>query len=260
MAQHRINTAVILAAGMGNRLKPFTDNRPKCMVHVAGKPLLAHTFDALEASGFERVVLVTGYMSEMLTTFSKEYSTSLHIEYVHNENYDVTNNIYSLWLASDKLSEGFTLIESDIVLEPHILESFTLPDKIALDIFDESKHSGTRARVCSEGNLEKLYVKQPHPASADEIYKTVNIYSFSAESGGKLFRDIYRIIKKGDVNSFYEIAIRDLVAGNEINLEMVDFNSVWWDEIDTPDDLERVESYLSDKTKTFSGEELSREK
>lgn len=241
MSEKRINTAVLLAAGMGNRLRPFTDNKPKCMVEVGGKPLLAHTMDALEQSGFDKLVVVTGYKEEVLREFIENYQISMKVIFVHNEIYDETNNIYSLWLAFNYLNNGFALIESDIILESQILKEFTTPNRIALDIYDQNKHTGTTASVSKDGYLENLYLKHSKKPTNTELYKTVNIYSFCPDSGISLFNKIDELIKNGDVNSFYELALIELIKRNEISLEMVNFNTVWWDEIDTPDDLERVE-------------------
>jgi len=243
MPDNKLTTAAVLAAGMGNRLKPLTDNLPKCMVEVAGKPLLAHIMDALEKGGFKRLVIVTGYKADMLNKFVKGYETSLKVELIHNESYDVTNNIYSLWLASENLRNGFALVESDIVLEPHVLEEFSAPDKIALDVYDKSKHNGTTASVNENGFVENLILKQEYHHQPAK-YKTVNIYSFSKTTGKKLLLQIEHLIKKGYLNSFYEVAIKNLLDKNEISLEMIDFENIWWDEIDTPEDLERVNEVL----------------
>ncbi len=245
MSDKRINTAVLLAAGMGNRLRPFTDNKPKCMVEIAGKPLLAHTMNALEKSGFNKLVVVTGYKSEILKNYIEDYPNSLEIKFVHNESYSSTNNIYSLWLAANELNCGFTLIESDLIMESDILEKFTNPNRIALDIYNPDLHSGTTASVCNDGYLKNLYLKNSTYPEKEELFKTVNIYSLCFQSGKKLLHEIDQIIKRGDVNSFYELAIIELMKRNEITLKMVNFNTVWWDEIDTPDDLERVDRYYS---------------
>lgn len=243
-----INTAVVLAAGMGNRLKPFTNNAPKCMVNVLGKPLLAHLMDSLQQNNFKKLILVTGYKSEQIEKFISSYNTTLDCEIVFNDVYDSTNNIYSLWLAKPKITSSFVLIESDIILNPEVLAEFRFSDRIALDKYNPEIHDGTTATVDLNNILEKVYIKQA-PPEEKTVYKTVNIYSFSDRLWNLLINEIETFIKKDEVNGFYEAAIQNLVEEKKVSLEMVDFSGFWWDEIDTPEDLERVNHILSNEKK-----------
>ena len=88
--------AIILAAGMGKRLKNLTQNNPKCMVDVAGKTLIERMLTAIDSYSLKRIVIVIGYKSEIL----KEYIATLNIKtpivYITNDVYYKTNNIYSL--------------------------------------------------------------------------------------------------------------------------------------------------------------------
>lgn len=240
-----LKTAVILAAGTGSRLRPLTEDRPKCMVEVGGKPILAYTIDALQENGFERVLIVTGYKHQMLKKFVLEYEKSLEVDFIHNDRYDSTNNIFSLWLARERLPDGFMLIESDIILEQDVYQKFTTPDKIALDLFDKSIHSGTTATVNDDGFVNRLYLKQNPPPACEKIYKTVNLYSYSAATAKSLFSEIDKLVEEGEVHIFYEVAILNLIQKKEIRLEMISFEEVSWFEIDTVGDLEIAEQNLT---------------
>jgi L-glutamine-phosphate cytidylyltransferase len=236
----QITTAVILAAGMGSRLKPYTDTRPKCLVEVAGIPILGHMIQALEKNGFEKLIVVTGCKSEQIDEFLESWPTSLDTQTIYNPDYAKTNNIYSLWLAESYLDSGFALIESDIVLDQKIISEFTLENRIALELFDPSRHHGTTAEVCPDGYLCKLHVSRYTPSS-DNLFKTVNIYSFCNCTRKKFFQKINDLVAEGETDIFYELAIKSLLNRNQVKLKMVDFSDVWWDEIDTPEDLKRAE-------------------
>ena len=82
--------AVILAAGEGTRLRPHTNDRPKCLVELAGRPLLAWQLDALHAAGVTDVTIVTGYRADQITVGTRR---------VHNDRYDDTNMVASLMCA-----------------------------------------------------------------------------------------------------------------------------------------------------------------
>jgi choline kinase len=243
---HRITTAVLLAAGLGNRLRPFTDIQPKCLVKAGGSPLLEHMIKALEQNGFKRLIIVTGYKSSDIVNYVNSNPSELTIEFVHNEVYDVTNNIYSLYKVIPLLNEGFVLLESDLVFEPKSLSHFIEPDRMALDIYNSTTHSGTTAMVNDEGYAERLYLKN----DADHeigLYKTVNITSLSVETWQFVKEEIRNSVARGEVNSFYEKAFLKLMARNMIRFKMVDYSQTWWDEVDTVEDLERVNTYLENQ-------------
>ncbi len=229
----------MLAAGNGSRLLPFTEHCPKCLVEVNNKPLLAHTIDALETSGFERLIIITGYCHDAIHRFLNNHQTGLEITTVYNDRFSKTNNIYSLWLAEPWVNEPFMLIESDLVYEPGAIAGLRHPDRIALDRYNPSIHSGTTATVTDDGFLEKLYINEPAPVDSTAC-KTVNIYSFSLDSWIEICSALNSHLNAGQLDGFYELAIQELVESGGIRLKAIDFSNFFWDEIDTVEDLERV--------------------
>lgn len=114
--------AMILAAGMGKRLGKFTQNQAKCMVKVGGMTLLERNVEAIKRAGINRLIMVVGYEAEKLIKYIQKNITGIEIEFVLNNDYASTNNIYFLYLAKEHLAKDDTiLIESDIIFEPHIL-------------------------------------------------------------------------------------------------------------------------------------------
>ena len=113
---------IILAAGMGSRLKKLTQNKPKCMVEVSGTTLIERALRQLDKLKLNRIVIVTGYSCETLINFIEGFDIDTPIVFVNNEIYDKTNNIYSLYLAKDYLvSDDTLLLESDLIFENSIL-------------------------------------------------------------------------------------------------------------------------------------------
>lgn len=122
--------AVILAAGQGTRLRPLTDDKPKCLVELAGKPLLTHQLDVLRAVGINDIHLVAGYCADRLdcSGFTR------HI----NKNFAETNMVSTLFVAKSVMTGESDLIISygDIVYEPKVLEtllSVTAPIGLVVD-------------------------------------------------------------------------------------------------------------------------------
>lgn len=109
--------AIILAAGMGKRLKELTSNATKCMVEVNGVTMIERTLSQLDALNLERIVVVVGYEGKKLMEYIESLAIKTPVEYVDNDVYYKTNNIYSLYLARNYLLEDDTLLlESDIIL------------------------------------------------------------------------------------------------------------------------------------------------
>ena len=145
--------AIILAAGMGKRLGEYTRDNTKCMLPVNGRPLIDRTLDMLANLGIRRVVIVVGYQAQNLIDYiGQRYADRLDIEYVNNPIYDRTNNIYSLSLASEQMAQDDTLLlESDLILEPSILQSLVDDPRpnLALVAKYESWMDGTMVRIDS---------------------------------------------------------------------------------------------------------------
>lgn len=112
--------AIILAAGMGTRLRPLTDERPKCLVELDGLPLLEHQIRALHSHGITDIHVVGGYKADALA----REDITLHL----NERYDKTNMVYTLFQAEGELSGTNDVIVSygDIVYEPSVIEKLLL--------------------------------------------------------------------------------------------------------------------------------------
>ena len=127
----QITTALLLAAGSGYRLRPLTDDQPKCLTEIDGIPILERLVDSLCQQGFERLVVV-GYLEHRIRKFLREWRDGLSIEYVVNSQYRTTNNIYSLWLARKAIQDPFLLIESDLIFDPTLLHDLLQPNRIAI--------------------------------------------------------------------------------------------------------------------------------
>lgn len=103
--------AIILAAGMGTRLRPLTNDIPKCLVPVLGTPFIERQIQFLHESSVTDITLVSGYKADKLDYLKDKY----HVDIIHNDKYDVYNNIYSLYLVRHLFSDSF-IIEGDVYM------------------------------------------------------------------------------------------------------------------------------------------------
>lgn len=116
--------ALILAAGMGKRLKGITLDLPKCLIPVQGKPLLEYQLESLAANGFDEIIIVVGYQAGKIKGFisAQEKFKNLKVTFIENQDYATTNSSYSFWLARNEIkNEQYIHLNSDIVFDSKLL-------------------------------------------------------------------------------------------------------------------------------------------
>ena len=106
------HTAVILAAGLGSRIRPLTDDVPKTLLTIGDETILARMLTGAQDAGIGDVVLVLGYLYQKVERFVRESFPDLRVQVVVNERYEETNTGYSLLLAADHL-EGSAFVKFD---------------------------------------------------------------------------------------------------------------------------------------------------
>jgi histidinol-phosphate/aromatic aminotransferase/cobyric acid decarboxylase-like protein/choline kinase len=245
--------ATILAAGMGKRLGEYTRDNTKCMLSVNGRPLIDRTLDMLANLGIHRVVIVVGYQAQNLIDYiGQRYADRLDIEYVNNPIYDRTNNIYSLSLASEQMAQDDTLLlESDLILEPSILQSLVDDPRpnLALVAKYESWMDGTMVRIDNDNNIVNFIPKADFCYDdAPRYYKTLNIYKFSRDFARNKylpFLDAYT--KAVGNNEYYENVLRIISFLNSHDLKALPVGEAKWYEIDDKQDLDIAEALFADE-------------
>ena len=175
--------AVILAAGMGKRLKELTQNNTKCMVKVNGVSLIDRMLHQLEKHALSRIVIVVGYEGQKLIDYISTLGIKTPIVYVENPIYDKTNNIYSLALAKDYLCmEDTLLFESDLIFEDAVIDELLNDERDTLALVDkyESWMDGTCIKIGEDDSIGAFIPgKNFNFNDIEHYYKTVNIYKFS---------------------------------------------------------------------------------
>lgn len=242
--------AIILAAGMGKRLKSLTEDKTKCMVSVNGITLIERMLGQLDDVNLDKIVMVVGYKSEKLIRFVSQLDIKTPIEFIHNNNYDKTNNIYSLFLAKHHLESSDCLIlESDLIFDDGILEDLINDKRPNLALVDkfESWMDGTVVTIDDDDNIINFYSKDQF--SFEDIknyFKTVNIYKFSSDFSNHYyipFLEAY--IKSLGFNEYYEQVLKVISNLSDGDIKVKKLNGEHWYEIDNVQDLNIAESIFS---------------
>jgi choline kinase len=240
--------AIILAAGYGKRLRPLTDNVPKCLVPVHGQPLLVRSLELLEACGIHNVVLVVGHMKEMIYRAVGHRFGDIRISYIENDIYDKTNNVYSLWLARDRLCADSLLIECDLYYRGCLLDALTRTPRdcnVLVSPYDPGSMNGTVVTVGEDGAITRLILKKDQGDSFpySDKYKTVNMYSFSKDFLSNFFvpyLDLHVQVHGGQ--NYYEQVLGVLIYIGRPRCHAVIVDGRQWCEIDDAADLRRAEA------------------
>ena len=129
---------IILAAGMGKRLKELTNNNTKCMVKVNGTTLIERALSQLDKLNLSRIVIVIGYEGKKLVEYVKSLEIKTKVLFVENPIFDKTNNIYSLYMAKEYMEEDDTiLLESDLIFEENVLKCLIEDERDTLALVDK---------------------------------------------------------------------------------------------------------------------------
>lgn len=242
--------AVILAAGMGKRLKSLTKENTKCMIKVNGKTLIERMLMQLERLKLDKIIIVVGYQGRKLIDYIDSLEIKTPIQYIENPIYFKTNNIYSLALAKEYLKEDDTiLMESDLIFEDSVLDCLIQDERETLALVDkyESWMDGTVVKLDTDDNIQsfiggKKIVFEEIPL----YYKTVNIYKFSKHFSNHYyvpFLEAYSMAL-GD-NEYYEQVLKVITMLEEPEIKAKRLEGQRWYEIDDIQDLDIAESIFA---------------
>lgn len=242
--------AIILAAGMGKRLKDLTQNNTKCMVKVNGVTLIDRMLHQIDREHLSRIVIVVGYEGQKLIDYIGTLDINTPIIYINNPIYDKTNNIYSLALAKDWLVKDDTLLfESDLIFEDSVLDSLVSDPRDTLALVDkyESWMDGTCIKIDEDDNIIGFASGAKFNFSdIADYYKTVNLYKFSkhfSETHYVPFLDAYQAAL-GE-NEYYEQVLRVIAMLDKPVIKAKRLSGQRWYEIDDIQDLDIAESLFA---------------
>ncbi len=232
---------LILAAGMGTRLKQYTESIPKVMVEVHEKPIIMHSLERLYEQGVRETIIVVGYKKDYIIEKCGNLYKDMRLVYVENEIYDKTNNVYSFYCAVPHIHEDFLLVEGDLLYSRKLMDK-ALEEKndcnIVVSRYNAETMNGTVIRADGCKALE-LIVKKRQFAGFDyeNVWKTVNIYYFGKAFSDKFFDQLSLYIRNGNLNNYYELVLGSLIYYGDDNIKIVPVDAEEWFEVDDENDL-----------------------
>jgi choline kinase len=242
--------AVILAAGLGKRLKPVTDILPKGLIEIRGKSLLEYSLNALSQNGIKEVIIIVGFLHKAIKQKFKEDYSGLKITYVLNKEYSKTGSMYSFSKVKEIIKGDIILLESDLLYEPNAIK--VLLDFARKDAILVSRLSGSRDEVyiCVDDNqriieLGKNINEQSRKKAVGEL---VGISKFSREFLSELFEKAEEDYEKGKLNYHYEECVfATSKSGRPVYAVLC--KDLTWIEIDNENDLKKAREQVYSRIK-----------
>jgi len=237
-----INKAVILAAGVGSRLRPLTDDVPPCLLKINSITILEHQIKNLEKCGIEQVTVVTGHKAEKIKEFIQETfkDRNLTFNFIHNEYYSTTSNLFSLWLARGTFEGGFICLNSDTVFDVEILKSLLESEGDICLAVDKKECTEEDMKVKVKNGIIKIDKRIPK----EEVYgEFIGIANFSERGEKKLIHALSNMPTDMRRKGYVSIGIQGLIDRGHKVCE-VEIQRRFWKEIDFIEDLNEVRNQL----------------
>lgn len=235
--------AVILAAGMASRLRPLTDDRPKCLLTVGTRCLLQRTVDSIKAAGITELVVVTGYRGEMIREFITAHYGDMNVSFIDNADYKTTNNIYSLWLTKDYVAgKDFILLDSDILFDGGIITRLLATNGTCLSV-NTHKLGEEEIKVITDNSGNVVEISKV--CSIEKaIGESVGIEKMQADYSRALFEELSVMIEQEElVDIFYERAFERLIPQGHL-FKVVSTTDLFSIELDTVEDFNQAKKLI----------------
>ncbi|AJE20230.1 NTP transferase domain-containing protein [Azotobacter chroococcum] len=238
--RNELRRAVILSAGQGRRLLPFTENSPKCLLDIAGRSVVEWQIDALLAAGIGHVTVVVGYGAEQVErVLIDRYGTGT-VATLYNPFFEVADNLASCWMARQAMQDEFLLLNGDTLFELAVLERLleAPPRPITLAIDRKAGYDSDDMKVCLDGERLTRVGKTLPLAHIDG--ESIGMMYFQPQ-GAALFRQTLEAqMRRPEALQRWYLSIIDQLAQDTGQVFVQSIEGLSWGELDFPADLESV--------------------
>lgn len=224
---------VILDSGIGKRMKPFTDNSPKCLSPLNGTTILGNQIEIFKSYGLNDFIITTGHLEDKIKEFISSNFPDAKTKYVYNPRYATTNCIYSLYLAKDLMHDDIVWLHGDMVFRKELFGKLLNSKKPNCVLVNNGiKPPEKDFKVDINNNLvSKISVS----IKGKNVFFLAPIYKISKKDFAVWMREVENMVKHGIVNVYAEEAFNSI--SSKIKLHPVYFKDELCMEIDNYEDL-----------------------
>lgn len=234
-----IKKAVILAAGIGSRLRPLTNDVPKCLLKINSINILEQQIKNLTECGIQEITVVTGYKSGMVKRFCRENSWNINL--IENKYYSDTSNLFSLWLAKETFEHGFICLNSDVVFDIEILRSLLKSEEDICLAVDKKECTEEDMKVNVRNGVITNIGKRIHK---EQVYgEFIGISKFSEKGSEYLILVLTDMSTDSMKKGYVALGIQKLIERGH-KVQGLEIQRRFWADIDFIEDLKEVRAYL----------------
>jgi choline kinase len=238
-----VEAAVILVAGVGSRLRPITDTRPKALAPVGQETILGRAVRLLLDFGISRLVLATGYREDAVRASLANLASE--VVFCPNAHYDSTQNSVSLLLCREAVAgRSFFKLDGDVVFDAELLERIAAPRCELSAGVDSSRKLDAEAMkvVIEEGAIRRFGKGIPLAQSHGESIGIERLHGSATET---VFTALQERVDAGITNLYYEDVYSQLIEQGRLAAEAADVSGLRWTEVDTFEDLETAQKLFA---------------
>lgn len=243
---------IILAAGLGSRLRPLTDNMPKTMIPIRNRTMIEIIIQELASLQLPNIAVITGYRHEVLEHYLRKRFPELPLQFIFNDQFAAKDNIYSFSLAEQYVgSEELLCICSDIYCDPKLIRRAVQSPFDILMVDDTKKipAGAMKVRLDADGYIAKVSKQLTVEESTGEI---VGISKISSEKTAFIYERVAMFLRCGITNVWWPYAINDVLS--QLKLRPWSSDGIGWVNVNTHDDVEEA-SQLAETIQQRWGEE-----
>ena len=245
--------AVILAAGIGSRLSPMTDDCPKSLLSVGGSVILERIIRNCLSCGISQFVLVLGHRADQVKQFVDKTFRGIRVTYVINDRYRDTNTGYSLMLANSAIGPAeFVKFDADVLFDVKILRQLVdsdLEDVLCIDRNIALADEEVKVIVDDQMRVSEIG-KAVDPTLA--LGKSIGIEKISAKTGKRLFAELTQMMDNPAHAQDYCEAAYDRLLAQDTAFYALDITGMNWTEIDTAEDFAAANAMFGSPITTVS--------
>ena len=226
--------AIILAAGLGTRLRPMTDNTPKALIKVKDKPLVEYQIEFLKEKGIDEIIVVVGYLHEQFDYLKEKYN----VELVFNDKYSEYNNFYSLYLVKEKLADSY-VIDADNYLFKNMFRT-DIDRSTYFSVYREDCENEWFLIYGDDYKVQDIIVD----SKAGRILSGVSFWD--KQTAEKIVSFIEKAYKSNEfMNLYWDNMVKDNIEKLDVYVEELEPNSIY--EIDSVKDYNKLEEILKEE-------------
>lgn len=232
------NRAIILAAGQGKRLLPLTEDRPKCLIELSGRSLLAWQLLRLQAAGVDEAVIVTGFRADQVEAEIARLGLTMPVRLQFNPFYTVSDNTASCWIVREEFDRDVLVLNGDTLFGPGIAERLLAspPADITVTIDRKPAYDADDMKVLTEHGRLVAIGKTITAYDAESI----GFLRFSKAGAAKFRAGVEQVLSHPEGLRRWYLSVIDELARAGVDVKVCSIEALEWGEMDFPQDVDNL--------------------